>query len=206
GGPGQVRDIQPNPALGGAAPGGDLGVGGQGDPVAGGQFHALGIVALHEAFAQGVGQDPAFAAGRLGDQGPGHRFGFDDARGVELDELGIAQPGTGLHGQAEGVAGVLVAPRAAAPPDAGVAAGGQDDRVGMDQVPGAVVDVEAVGAEDPPLGDQQLGDIDRVQDRDLQLLRTADQGALDFQPGVVPGEGGAPEFVGTEEALGDPAV
>ena len=50
----------------------------------------------------------AFAAGRLGDEGAGGVLGFDDARGMELDEFGIAQSRTSLDGQAEGVAGVLI--------------------------------------------------------------------------------------------------
>ena len=66
---------------------------------------------------------------------------------VELHELGVAQPPAGLDGEAEGVAGVLVAARGGAPPDAVVAAGGEDHGVGVDEVAGAVVEVEAVGAE-----------------------------------------------------------
>ena len=102
----------------------------------------------HEALAEAVAEDAALAAGGLADQGAGRVLRLDDARGVELHQLGVAQPAAGLDGEPERVAGVLVAARGGATPDAGVAAGREDDRVGVDEVAGAVVEVEAVGAED----------------------------------------------------------
>src|SRR5699024_1761871 len=53
-------------------------------------------------------------------------------------------------------------------PDAVVAAGGEDDGIGVDPVAGAVDDVEAVGAEDAAASDEQLRDVDAVEDRDVQ--------------------------------------
>ena len=79
---------------------------------------------------------------------------------VELHELRVAEPAAGLDGEAEGVAGVLVAPRGGAPPDAGVAAGGEDHRIGVDEVARAVLEVEAVGAEDGVVVHQEPGDVD----------------------------------------------
>lgn len=85
--------------------------------------------------------------------------------------------------------------------------GGEDHGVGLDDVAQPGLLVEAVGAEDRPvLVDQQPGDVHGVQDGDLQLLGPVDQGPLDLQARVVPGEGGAPPGVRTEEALRDPAV
>jgi hypothetical protein len=37
-------------------------------------------------------------------------FGFDQTRGVELDQLEIADPTTRLDGETKGVTGVLVTP------------------------------------------------------------------------------------------------
>ena len=104
----QVGDVEPDAAVGRAAPLLDLGVGGERDPVAGGQLHALGVVARHEPLAEAIAQDPALAPRRLRDERAGGLLGFDEARRVELHELRIADAGAGLHGQAEGVACVLV--------------------------------------------------------------------------------------------------
>src|SRR5699024_12557492 len=90
------------------------------------------------------------------------------------------------------------------PPDAVVAAGGEDDGIGVDPVAGAVDDVEAVGAEDAAASDEQLRDVDAGEDRDVQGLGTMDEGALDLQTRVVSGESGATPGVGAEEALRDP--
>ena len=87
---------------------------------------------------------------------------------MKLDELGIADPAAGLHGETERVARVLVAPRRGVTPDPRVAAGRQDDRVGVDDVARAVLKVEAVGAEDGIVPDEQPGDVDGVEDRDLK--------------------------------------
>ena len=103
-----MGDIEPHSPVLGAAPFGDLRIGGQRHPVAGRELHALWVVAFHEPLPQTVAQDSALSAGRLGDEGAGGVLGFDDARGMELDEFGIAQSRTSLDGQAEGVAGVLI--------------------------------------------------------------------------------------------------
>src|SRR5690606_8853965 len=171
-----------------------------------GQLHARGVVALHEPLAEGVAQDAALPAGRLTDQRSGRVLRLDDPRGVELDQLGVPQPGTGLHREPEGVAGVLVPPGRRAPPDAGVAARGEDHGVRVDDVAPPVGEVEAVGAEHGAAVHQQPGDVHAVEHRDAELVRPPDQGALDLQAGVVAGEGGAAELVRAEEALGDAAV
>jgi hypothetical protein len=87
-----------------------------------------------------------------------------------------------------------------------VPTGRQDHGVRVDHVPGAVVQVEAVGAEDGVVLDQDLGDVDRVEDRHVQLQRPVDQRALDLQPGVVARERGPAIGVRAEEPLRDPAV
>ena len=126
--------------------------------------------------------------------------------GWNCTSSGSRMPAAGLHGEAERVAGVLVAARRGAPPDAGVAAGGEDDGVGVDDVARAVVEVEAVRAEDDVVVDQEPGDVDRVEDRDLELRGAVDERALDLQAGVVAGERGAAEGVRAEEPLRDPPV
>ncbi len=74
---------------------------------------------------------------------------------MELHELGVADPAAGLDGEAEGVAGVLVATRRGPAPDAGVAARGEDHGVGVDHVARAVGQVEAVRAEDGVVAHQE---------------------------------------------------
>ena len=162
------------PCVGSAALG-DLGVVGERDAVAGGELEPLRVVALHEALAGGVAQDPALAAHGLGDERPRGLLREDHPRRVELDELHVAQPAARLRGQAHRVAGVLVAPRGRAAPDARVAAGGEDDRVGDDQPAAAVVDVEAVGAEHAAVVHEQAGDVDVVADRDAELGGAPDE-------------------------------
>ena len=49
-------------------------------------------------------------------------------------------------------------------------------------VAGAVGQVEAVGAEDDVVADQQPGDVDGVHDRDVRAARPVDQRALDSRP------------------------
>jgi hypothetical protein len=105
-----VRHVEPNPTTGCAAALLDLGVRGECNTVARGQLHPLGVVTLHEPFPEVVPKNPALAAGSLRDQRARRVFGFDETRGVELDQLGIADPPTRLDGETEGVAGVLVAP------------------------------------------------------------------------------------------------
>jgi hypothetical protein len=125
---------------------------------------------------------------------------------VELHELGVADPGAGLHGEAEGVPGVLVPTGRGAAPDPRVPAGGEDDGVRVDDVPGAVDQVEAVGAEDHPVGDEELGDVRRREDGDVQLGGPTDERPLHRQARVVADEGSTPVRVRTEVALADPSV
>jgi hypothetical protein len=72
--------------------------------VTGGQFHPVGVVAFHKAFAQVVPQNPALAAGCLGNQRAHRIFRFDQPGWMELDEFGIADPPTRLDGETERVA------------------------------------------------------------------------------------------------------
>jgi hypothetical protein len=120
---------------------------------------------------------------------------------MELHELRIADACARLHGQAKGVAGVLVPPRGGAPPDPRVAACGEDHRIRPDDVARAVPEVESVGAEDHVVADEELRDVQRVEDRHLQLLRAAHEDALDLQARVVAGERRAAEGVRAEEPL-----
>lgn len=75
---------------------------------------------------------------------------------MELDEFGVAETAAGFDGEAEGVAGVLIPARGGPPPDPVVSAGGEDDGIGVDAVPGAVDEVEAVGAEIRPSATRSL--------------------------------------------------
>ena len=163
------------PPAGRAAALGDLRVVGEGDAVAGGQLEPLGVVALHEALAVGVAQDPALAADGFGHQRAGRFLRRDHPGGVELHELHVAQAAPRVGGQAHRVARVLVAARGGATPDPGVAARGEDHRIGEDHVARPVVDVEPVGAEHPALVDEQPRDVQVVVDLDTELghaLRT----------------------------------
>lgn len=105
-----MGDVEPHASLGGPPPFLDLRVGSQGHAVAGGQLHTVRVVASHEPFPEHVAQDPALTPSGLADQGAGRVLRLDDPGRVELDQLRVAQAGSGLHGQAEGVAHVLVAP------------------------------------------------------------------------------------------------
>ena len=125
---------------------------------------------------------------------------------MELHELGIADPAAGIHREAERVAGVLVATRRGVTPDPGVAAGGEDDRVGVDDVTGPVAQVEAVRAEDDVVADEEPRDVRGVEDRHVQLRDTVEERSLDLEARVVARERGAAEGVRTEEALRDPPV
>ena len=125
---------------------------------------------------------------------------------MELHELGVADPGAGVDREAERVARVLVTPRRAVAPDPGMAAGREDDGVGVDDVARAVFQVEAVGAEDHPVSMQEPRDVHGVEDRDLQLGGAADEGSLDLEAGEVTGECRATVRVSSEEPLRDAPV
>jgi len=88
-----------------------------------------------------------------------------------------------------------------------VAARGEDHRVGVDEVARAVLEVEAVGAEDRAVVvHEDARHVDGVEDRHVQLRGPVDQRALDLESGVVARERSTPVGVGAEEALRDAAV
>ena len=87
----------------------DLGEGGECHPVTGGQFHPVGVIAFHEPFTEGVPQDSAFAASRLGYQRASGVLGLDQPGRMELDKLGIADPPARLERQTERVTRIFVA-------------------------------------------------------------------------------------------------
>ena len=149
---------------------------------------------------------PPFSAHGLGDEGPRRLLGKHHPGGMELDELHVLQAAAGFGCEAHGVAGVLVAPRGGAPPDARVATRGEDDRVRHDQQAAAVVDVEAVRAEDAALVHEQARDVDVVADLDAELRGPPAEGQLDLAAGVVAREARPAPAVRAEEALGQPAV
>ena len=190
----------------GAATLGDLGVVGERDAIARRELEPLGVVALHEPLAETVSQDPALAAHRLRDERAGRLLRIDHAGRVELHELHVAQPTSRERGEPHRIAGVLVAARRRAAPDPRVAARSEDDRVGHDEPPAAVVDAEPVGAEDAPVVDEQPRDEDVVAHLHGDGQRTLDEDALDLAAGVVAGEARPPVAVGSEEALRQPPV
>ncbi len=85
-------------------------------------------------------------------------------------------------------------------------AGSEDHRVRMDDVAGAVAQIETVRTEDDIVADEEFRDVGRIEDRDGQLRSSVHEGALNLEAGVVAGEGGAAERVCAEEALRNPAV
>jgi hypothetical protein len=184
----------------------DLGVLRQRHPVAGRQFHPFGVVPCHEPLAQGVAQHAALSSRRLRDERARGVLRREETRRVELDELGVADPAAGEHGEPEGVPGVLVPAGRGAAPDACVPTRGEDHRVGVDHIPLSVLQVESVGAEDDVVPHQDPRDVHRVQDRDVELRGPVDQCALDLQSGVVTDERGPAVGVRAEEPLRDSPV
>lgn len=87
-----------------------------------------------------------------------------------------------------------------------MAAGREDNCVGVDDIAGAVLQVEAVRAEDDVVADEEFCDVDGVEDWELQMRGAVDERSLDLEARVVTGERGAAEGVCTEEALRDPPV
>ena len=107
----QVRHIEKDAAVRGAAAFDDLGVARECHAVAGRELHALGIVLGHVALTERVAQNAALAARRLAHEGAGRVGGLENARGVKLHELGVANLRPRERGEPERVAGILVAPR-----------------------------------------------------------------------------------------------
>ena len=202
----EMRDVEQHAAVRRSSALGDLQVVGKGDTVARRELHALRVVALHEALAGGVPQDPALAANCLGHEDARGLLGRDHPGRMELDELHVAQAAPGLRRQPHRVAGVLVAPRRRAPPDTRVAARREDDRVRDDHPAPTVLDVEAVGAEHAPVVHEQAGDVDVVANFHAELGRAAYERALDLAPGVVAREARPAIPVGAEEPLGESTV
>jgi hypothetical protein len=71
----------------------------------------------------------------------------------------------------------------------------------VDDVAGAVLQIEAVRAEDDMVADEELGDVNGVEDRDLQLRGAIDERALNLETRVVTGERRAAESVRPEQPL-----
>src|SRR5229473_2656955 len=126
-----LRDIQIGAAVFGAAAFLDFSVDGAGDDVAGGELHALGVVFFHEALAEFVAKDAAFAADGFGDENALHAGRPDHAGGMELHELHVHELGAGFVSEGHAVAGVLPGIGSDAPGFAD-AAGGDDDGFGLE--------------------------------------------------------------------------
>ena len=108
------------------------------DIVAGREVFILGRVTLHEPFAFGVGQIATLAARTFCDQAAR----TIDAGGVELHEFHVLQRQTRTRHHAATVAGAGVG-AGCAEIGAAIAAGGQHDHLGAEQVQGAVVQLPA---------------------------------------------------------------
>jgi hypothetical protein len=87
-------------------------------------------------------------------------------------------------------------------PDPGVTARGEDDSVGVDDVPGTVLQFEAVRTESNIVADEEFCNVERIEDRNLQLHGAVNQRSLDLEPRVVTGECGSamPALPATEAA------
>jgi hypothetical protein len=125
---------------------------------------------------------------------------------VELHQLHVAQATSRLDREPHRIAGVLVAARRRAAPDPCVAASGEDNRVGDDQVAASILDVEPVGAEDAAVVDEQPRDIYVVAHLHGDGSGALDEDALNLAPRVVTREECAPVAVRAEEALREPPV
>src|SRR4051794_25375640 len=131
-----LGDVQRHGAVGEAAALVDLGLLGARDDVARGQLELVGRVALHEALALGVVEVRTLAARALGDQDPVAR-----QRGrVVLDHLHVHQRGADAVGLGDPVAGADERVGGRLEALAG-AAGGEDHRLGGEQLHRAVADV-----------------------------------------------------------------
>jgi hypothetical protein len=131
-----LGDVERDGAVGEAAALVDLGLLGARDDVARGELELVGRVLLHEALALGVVEVRALAAGALRDEDP-----VPGQRGrVVLDHLHVHQRGADAVGLRDAVARADegVGRRLEALPGA---AGGEDDRLGREQLHRAVADV-----------------------------------------------------------------
>ena len=107
----------------------------------------FGDVVEHEAPAVFVPQHAAFAANAFGDQNSAHAGRPDHAGRMELDELHVDQFRAGVIGQGVAVAGAFptVAGDLVSPADA---AGGEHDRLGVEELEAAVLALVAERADD----------------------------------------------------------
>ena len=173
--------------------------------VGGLRFVVLGDVVEHEALAVLVAQHAPLAADPFGHQDPLHRRRPDHPGRVELDELHVHQIGARVVGQRVAVAGVLPAV-AGDLEGAADAAGGQHDRLGLEDAQVAALAVVAERAGDPPGVDEQLGDgvlhVDLEALMDAVVLQRADH----LQAGAIADVGQARVAVAAEVALQDAAV
>ena len=124
-----VGDIQKHAPIGTAAAFDDLGIVGERHSVARGEFHSLGIVALHEPFALTVVEATAFTSHGFGDQRARHLFRRDHTGGMKLHHLHIGERGAGTQGQGKSVTGIFITARRAASPESRMSSGRENHRV-----------------------------------------------------------------------------
>ncbi len=159
----EVRQVEQNRPVDAAALV-DLRLLGARDDVAARQVLRRRRVALHEALALGVAQDPALAAAALGDQDPARVH-----RGrMELHELDVLQrqPGAQRHRHPVARAGVGVRGRAV---EAADPAGGEDGRLAADRLQAAVQEVPRDHALAAVVVDDELPGEVLLVDRDVAL-------------------------------------
>src|SRR5690625_3101862 len=80
----------------------------------------------------------------------------------------------------EGVTGIFVSSGRGTSPDTVVTASSQDHRIGVDEVAGAIIDIKTVSPKNLVICRENVGDIDRVQDRDLELFAPLYEAALNL--------------------------
>src|SRR5207302_5982055 len=104
---GLVGDVEIGAAVFGAAAFFDFGVDGAGNDIARGKFHALGIVFFHEALAEFVAKDAAFAANGFSDKNSLHARRPDHSGGMKLNEFHVHKFGAGFVSEGHAVGGVF---------------------------------------------------------------------------------------------------
>src|SRR5438128_1406934 len=123
---GLMRDVEISAAMFGAAAFFDFGVDGARNDIARREFHALGVVSFHEAFAHFIAQDAAFTADGFGDKNALDAGWPDHSGGMELDKLHVHKLGASFVSEGHAVTGVLPGVGSDAPGFAD-AAGGDDN-------------------------------------------------------------------------------
>lgn len=201
-----MGQVGPHTAAPGATTLPDLCVGRLCDLVRADEFHSLGVVARHEPLAEVVEQNSALAACRVVEEHVGRGSGPDQPERVELHQFGTAQSGAGLDGEAEGVAGVLMAARGGTPPNAHVASGREDHGVGVHEIARAIGEAEPVGAENRPVVDQQPGDVHARQDGDAESPGAFPQSLPHLHANALAGHRGAAVHVVGESVRGRPVM